>query len=153
MRIQWGVLLFFGGGLALAKGFDVSGLAQWLGDLMKQLRDLPPLVILLTVLIVVTLLSEIASNIATASMMMPVLAALATAVGADPFGMLLSAALAASFGFGLPVATAPNTIVFGSGHLSTRDMAKAGFILDILAVGLLLVFLYLFLPVVWGIRL
>ena len=100
-------------------------------------------------LTVVTLLSEIASNVATASMMMPVLAALAVAVGADPFGMLLSAALAASFGFGLPVATAPNTIVFGSGHLHTRDMAKAGFLLDAIAILLLVGFLYVFLPLVW----
>ncbi len=153
LKIQWGVLLFFGGGLALAKGFDVSGLAVWMGKQMEQLSSLHPAVILLAVLTVVTLLSEIASNIATASMMMPVLAALATAVGADPFGMLLSAGLAASFGFGLPVATAPNTIVFSSGYLNTRDMARAGFLLDALAILLLLGFLYLVLPLVWGVHL
>ncbi len=152
LKIQWGVLLFFGGGLALARGFDVSGLALWMGTQMESLRTLPPILILLTVLTVVTLLSEIASNVATASMMMPVLAALAAAVGADPFGMLLSAALAASFGFGLPVATAPNTIVFGSGYLHTRDMARAGFLLDAIAILLLVGFLYLFLPLVWGIN-
>lgn len=151
LKIQWGVLLFFGGGLALAKGFDQSGLAQWMGTQMESLSSLPPMLILLVVLVVVTLLSEVASNIATASMMMPVLAALAMAVGADPFGMLLSAAIAASFGFGLPVATAPNTIVFSSGHLHTRDMARAGFLLDAIAILLLLVFVYLLLPLVWGI--
>ncbi|MBK9337214.1 MAG: DASS family sodium-coupled anion symporter [Lewinellaceae bacterium] len=151
LKIQWGVLLFFGGGLALARGFDVSGLALWMGGQMESLRTLPPILILLAVLTVVTLLSEIASNVATASMMMPVLAALAVAVGADPFGMLLSAALAASFGFGLPVATAPNTIVFGSGYLHTRDMARAGFLLDAIAILLLVGFLYLFLPLVWGV--
>lgn len=150
LKIQWGVLLFFGGGLALARGFESSGLAGWLGGLMEGLRVFQPVVILLVVLAVVTLLSEVASNVATASMMMPVLAALAVAVGADPFGMLLSAALAASFGFGLPVATAPNTIVFSSGHLSTRDMAKAGFLLDALAILLLVGFLYVLLPIVWG---
>ncbi|MBK6933218.1 MAG: DASS family sodium-coupled anion symporter [Saprospirales bacterium] len=153
LRIQWGVLLFFGGGLALAKGFDSSGLAAWMGGMMESLRVLPPALIVLAVLVVVTLLSEIASNVATASMMMPVLAALAGAVGADPFGMLLSAALAASFGFGLPVATAPNTIVFSSGYLTTRDMARAGFLLDLIAILLLLGFLYFFLPLVWGIQL
>ena len=151
LKIQWGVLLFFGGGLALARGFDASGLALWMGTQMESLNNLHPLLILLTVLTVVTLLSEIASNIATASMMMPVLASLAVAVGADPFGMLLSAALAASFGFGLPVATAPNTIVFSSGYLNTRDMARAGFLLDVIAILLLVGFLYLFLPLVWGI--
>jgi sodium-dependent dicarboxylate transporter 2/3/5 len=77
---------------------------------------------------------------------------LAGSIGAHPFGLLLSATLAASFGFGLPIATAPNSIVYASGHMSTRDMAKAGFILDVLSVLLLLVFVYLLLPVVWGIR-
>lgn len=152
LKIPWGVLLLFGGGLALAKGFDQSGLAIWMGEQMKGLTALPHIFILLVILSVVVLLSEVASNIATASMMMPVLAALAVSIGAHPFGLLLSATLAASFGFGLPVATAPNTIVFSSGHLSTRDMARAGFLLDAVAILLLLAFLYALLPVVWGIR-
>lgn len=152
LKIPWGIILLFGGGLALAKGFDQSGLAAWLGEQMKGLNTLSLVFILLAVLAVVVLLSEVASNIATASMMMPVLAALAGSIGAHPFGLLLSATLAASFGFGLPVATAPNTIVYSSGFISTRDMAKAGFLLDAVAILLLLVFLYVLLPVVWGIR-
>jgi len=151
-KIPWGVLLLFGGGLALAKGFDLSGLAVWFGEQMKGLGFLPHAVILLVVLSAVVLLSEVASNIATASMMMPVLAALALSIGSHPFGLLLSATMAASFGFGLPIATAPNSIVFATGHMSTRDMAKAGFLLDVLAVLLLLAFIYILLPVVWGIR-
>ncbi|HND88748.1 MAG TPA: SLC13 family permease, partial [Saprospiraceae bacterium] len=134
VTIPWGVILFFGGGLALAKCFDISGLAAWMGQQMEGLGSLPYALILLTVLSVVVLLSEVASNIATASMMMPVLAALAVSIGADQKEMLLCAALAASIGFGLPVATAPNTIVFSSGYISTRDMAKAGFLLDIVSV-------------------
>ncbi|MBX2892779.1 MAG: DASS family sodium-coupled anion symporter [Saprospiraceae bacterium] len=153
LRIPWGIILLFGGGLALAKGFDQSGLAAWLGERMTGLSTLSHLLILLTVLTVVVLLSEVASNIATASMMMPVLAALAVSIGMHPFGLLLSATLAASFGFGLPVATAPNTIVYSSGYLTTRDMAKAGFILDAVAIVLLLIFLYAVLPFVWGISL
>ncbi|GAB4490190.1 MAG: SLC13 family permease [Saprospiraceae bacterium] len=152
LKIPWGIILLFGGGLALAKGFDQSGLAGWLGEQMKGLSTLSHVFILLVVLTVVVLLSEVASNIATASMMMPVLAALATSIGAHPFGLLLSATLAASFGFGLPVATAPNTIVYSSGFFTTRDMAKAGFLLDAVAIFLLLAFLYVLLPVVWGIR-
>jgi sodium-dependent dicarboxylate transporter 2/3/5 len=152
LKIPWGIVLLFGGGLALAKGFDQSGLAAWMGETMKGLSTLAHAVILLIVLTVVVLLSEVASNIATASMMMPVLAALATSIGAHPFGLLLSATLAASFGFGLPVATAPNTIVYSSGFLTTRDMARAGFLLDAVAILLLLAFLYLLLPLVWGIR-
>jgi sodium-dependent dicarboxylate transporter 2/3/5 len=149
VRIPWGIILFFGGGLALAKGFDQSGLATWMGAQMKNLQTLPQVVILFSVLAIVVLLSELASNIATASMMMPVLAALAGSIGAEPFGLLLSATLAASFGFGLPIATAPNTIVFSSGYLTTRDMARAGFLLDLLAVLLLLAFIYGVFPLVW----
>ena len=151
-KIPWGIILLFGGGLALAKGFDQSGLAAWMGEQMKSLSTLSHALILLSVLTVVVLLSEVASNIATASMMMPVLAALAVSIGAHPFGLLLSATMAASFGFGLPVATAPNTIVYSSGYLTTRDMARAGFLLDGLAILLLLAFLYGLLPLVWGIH-
>jgi sodium-dependent dicarboxylate transporter 2/3/5 len=151
MRIPWGIILFFGGGLALARGFDQSGLAMWMGEAMKGLAAFPPAVVLFVVLSVVVLLSEVASNIATASMMMPVLAALAVSIGAHPFTLLLSCTLAASFGFGLPIATAPNTIVFSSGHLHARDMARAGFLLDLLAVLLLIAFVYAVLPVVFQI--
>lgn len=152
LKIPWGVILLFGGGLALAKGFEQSGLALWMGKQMEGLGALPHVLVLFTVLAVVVLLSEVASNIATAVMMMPVLAVLAGSIGAHPFGLLLSAALAASFGFGLPVATAPNTIVFSSGYLTTRDMARAGFALDAVAIALLLAFLYGLLPLVWGIH-
>lgn len=150
-RIPWGIIVLFGGGLALAKGFDQSGLAGWLGGLLEGLNSLPHILILLAVLALVVLLSEIASNIATAAMMMPVLAALATAIGVHPFGLLMSATLAASVGFGLPVATAPNTIVFGSGFLTVRDMARAGFLLDAVAIVIILAAAYFLMPLVWGI--
>ncbi len=152
VTIPWGIILLFGGGLALAKGFDSSGLAIWLGEQLKGLSSLPHVLILVSVLAVVVLLSEVASNIATASMMMPVLAALALSIGAHPFGLCLSATLAASIGFGLPVATAPNAIVYASGHLTTRDMARAGFLLDAIAIAVMLIFIYLLLPVVWGLN-
>jgi sodium-dependent dicarboxylate transporter 2/3/5 len=150
VTIPWGIILLFGGGLALAKGFDSSGLAVWLGEQLKGLNNLPHVLILLSVLVVVVVLSEVASNIATASMMMPVLAALALSIGAHPFGLCLSATMAASFGFGLPVATAPNSIVYAAGYLTTKDMARAGFLLDAIAILVLLLFIYLLLPVVWG---
>ncbi|MBL7808609.1 MAG: DASS family sodium-coupled anion symporter [Saprospiraceae bacterium] len=152
VKIPWGILILFGGGLALAKGFDLSGLAVWFGEVLKAIGNLPHAIILLIVLAVVVILSEVASNIATASMMMPVLAALAGSLGAHPFGLLMSATLAASFGFGLPIATAPNSIVYATGQMSTRDMARAGFLLDILAILLLLAFVYGLLPFIWGIK-
>lgn len=138
--IPWGVILFFGGGLALAKCFDLSGLAQWMGQQMQGFGTLPYALVLLSVLASVVALSEVASNIATATMMMPVLAALANNMGVDPVGMMLCATLAASFGFGLPIATAPNTIVFSAGYLGTSDMARAGFLLDVVAILLLMGF-------------
>ena len=150
VTIPWGIILLFGGGLALAKGFDASGLAGWIGEQLKGLNSLPQVLILLCVLVVVVILSELASNIATASMMMPVLAALALSIGTQPFGLCMSATLAASIGFGLPIATAPNAIVYASGHISTRDMARAGFLLDAIAVLVLLLFIYLLLPLIWG---
>jgi sodium-dependent dicarboxylate transporter 2/3/5 len=151
VTIPWGIILLFGGGLALAKAFDASGLAPWMGEQLKGLSNFPHVFILFAVLVVVVVLSEVASNIATASMMMPVLAALALSIGSHPFGLCMSATMAASFGFGLPVATAPNSIVYGSGFLSTKDMARAGFLLDIVAILLLLAFIYIMLPMVWGI--
>lgn len=150
VQIPWGVLVFFGGGLALAKGFDLSGLAGWIGEQMKSLNDLPQWLILLVALVVVVLLSEVASNVATATMMLPVLAAVAGAIGANPFGLLMTATLASSVGFGLPIATAPNSIAFGTGFIATRDMARAGFLLDVISVLLLLLFAYTVIPVVWG---
>lgn len=145
-RIPWGILLFFGGGLALAKGFEMSGLARWIGDSLAVLQFLPPLLLMFVVLLVVVALSEVASNIATASIMMPVLQSLAGAIGFDPFSLLLGAGLAASFGFGLPVATAPNAIVFASGFLKTKDMARAGFLLDLVAVLVLIAIIQWLLP-------
>ncbi len=137
-RIPWGILLFFGGGLALAEGFKASGLADWIGHTLTGLQFLPPALLLFIILLVVVALSEVASNIATASIMMPVLQSLAVAIGYEPFILLLGAALAASFGFGLPVATAPNAIAYATGFLKTKDMARAGFLLDVVAVLVLL---------------
>jgi len=137
----------------LARGFEASGLAGWLGGQMQALRGWHPLLLALAVFTVVSFISEVASNVATVSIMMPVLATLARAIGLDPFGMLLGAAIAASFGFALPIATAPNTVVFSSGYLRPRDMARAGLLLDFIAVFLLLGFAYFALPLVWGFRL
>jgi len=98
----------------------------------------------------VLLLSELASNTAVATMMMPIIATLATAVGQPPLLLMLVAALAASTGFALPVATPPNTIVFGSGQVRVRDMAKAGIALDIIAVVLVVVVVVLVYPLVFA---
>jgi solute carrier family 13 (sodium-dependent dicarboxylate transporter), member 2/3/5 len=139
-QIPWNVLVFFGGGLALAKGFDQSGLATWLGQQLTLLGHWPAALVVLLVLVFVVLLSEIASNIATATMMMPVLASIATAMQLDPFGLLMVATVAASAGFALPVANAANSVVYATGMLDTRDMIRAGTWLDCAAIGLLWIF-------------
>jgi sodium-dependent dicarboxylate transporter 2/3/5 len=148
--IPWDVLLLFGGGLSLAAAMESTGLARWLGDHLSVLGGLPTLALCLGLAFFVLLLSELASNTAVATMMMPIIATLATAVGQPPLLLMLVAALAASTGFALPVATPPNTIVFGSGQVRVRDMAKAGIALDIIAVVLVVVVVLLVYPLVFA---
>ena len=148
--IPWEVLLLFGGGLSLAAAMDATGVARWLGGLMSGLGNQPPLVIYAGLAIIVLVLSELASNTAVASMAMPVAAALAPVVGEPPLVLMLVAALAASTGFALPVATPPNTIVFGSGYVSVREMGKAGLLLDAVAIVVLVIAVSLLYPVVFG---
>jgi sodium-dependent dicarboxylate transporter 2/3/5 len=130
-EIPWEVLLLFGGGLSLAAAMESSGLAAWLGTAMAGLRSYPVWAVYLGLAVLVVALSELASNTATASMMMPIAVSLAHAVGRPPLVLMLIAALAASGGFALPIATPPNTIAIASGQISARDMAKAGILLDL----------------------
>jgi sodium-dependent dicarboxylate transporter 2/3/5 len=147
--IPWDVLLLFGGGLSLAAAMESTGLATWLGGLMAGLAGQPTLVIYAGLATLVLLLSEIGSNTAVASMAMPVAASLGAAVGEPPLALMLVAALAASTGFALPIATPPNTIVFGSGQVRTRDMARAGILLDVVSVVLVTLAVWLLHPIVF----
>jgi len=133
-EIPWEVLLLFGGGLSLASAMESSGLAAWFGNLMTGLSGYPTVLLYAGLALVVLLLSELASNTAVAAMTMPIAASLAPAVGEPALALMLVAALAASTGFALPVATPPNAIVFGSGQVTVRQMAKAGVLLDLVAV-------------------
>ena len=148
--IPWEVLLLFGGGLSLAAAMESTGLAVWLGGLMSGLDGQPTVVIYAGVAMLVLLLSELASNTAVATMAMPVVAALATAIAQPPLALMLVAALAASAGFALPVATPPNAIVFGSGQITIRQMARAGILLDLVAVAAVVVVVALLYPAVFG---
>ena len=148
--IPWDVLLLFGGGLSLAAAMESTGLARWLGGQMAGLGGLPPFAIYIGLAVFVLLLSELASNTAVATMMMPIVATLARAVDQPPLLLMLIAALAASTGFALPVATPPNTIVFGSGQVRVRDMLRAGALLDAIAVFLVVVVAAIVYPLVFG---
>ncbi|HSA56315.1 MAG TPA: DASS family sodium-coupled anion symporter [Gemmatimonadaceae bacterium] len=149
-RIPWDVLLLFGGGLSLAAAMESTGLASWLGDQMTGLGAMPPVLIYLGLAVTVLLLSELASNTAIATMVMPIAASLGEAVQQPPLLLMLVAALAASTGFALPIATPPNTIVFGSGQVTVRQMARAGIVLDLVAVLLIVAIAVALYPFVLG---
>ena len=149
-RIPWDVLLFFGGGLTLAQAIEAHGITTWMGTGLDQLKDLPPVVIFLGLAAVVVILSELASNLAVAAMTMPIAAALGASVGQPPVVMMLVAGFAASIGFALPVATPPNAIVYGSGQITVRQMARAGLLLDVASIGVIVAVIYFLAPLVLG---
>jgi solute carrier family 13 (sodium-dependent dicarboxylate transporter), member 2/3/5 len=144
-RAPWGVIMMFGGGLALAAGMQASGLAGWLGKELLPLRAAPLVVVALALTAMVVLVTEFASNVATASAIMPVVASLAVALGADPLLLAIPAAFAASWGFMLPAGTGPNAIAWATGRIRIGAMVRAGLSLDILGVAMIV-------GVVWGLR-
>ncbi len=133
-RAPWGVIMMFGGGLALAAGMQASGLADWLGEALLPLESLPLIVVALAIVAMVVLITEFASNVATASGIIPVVAALIVALGADPILLAMPAALAASWGFMLPAGTGPNAIAWATGRIKIERMVGAGLILDVIGV-------------------
>jgi len=153
VKLPWGILLLFGGGLAIAAGFVSSELSVWIGSQLSGLQGVNILVVIIIVTTLVIFLTEITSNTATASMMYPIMASLAVALGFHPYALMIAAGVAASCAFMLPVATPPNAVVFGSGYLRIPDMAKAGFALNIIGIILVTVAIYVLLPLVWGIDL
>lgn len=153
LKLPWGILLLFGGGLAIAEGFVESGLSAWMGEQLIGLQGVHMLMVLIIVSSLVIFLTEVTSNTATASMMFPIMAALAVALDIHPYAVMIVAAVSASCAFMLPVATPPNAVVFGSGYLRIPDMAKSGFLLNILGVFLVSIAVYYLLPLVWGIDL
>lgn len=152
-RIPWDVLILFGGGFALADAFESSGFSKWAGAKLSFIGDWPPVLMILVICIVVTLLSEVASNVATASTMMPIAAALAPSIGVHPYFLMIPAVLAASSGFMLPVATAPNTIVYATGLIRVKAMARSGFMLDVLAAIVITFLIFFVVPWATGIEL
>ena len=130
-KIPWGVLLLFGGGICIANAFIQSGLADLIAGRLGGLLELPLWLLILSMCLTVTFLTEVTSNTATSSLLMPLLAATATVSEIDPMLLMVPAVLSASCAFMLPVATAPNAIIFGSGKVRIRDMARAGFVLNL----------------------
>ncbi len=143
VRIPWGVVLLFGGGLSMASAITKTGLAEWLGTQLAGLASLPLLAMIVALVAFVIFATELASNVATASALLPVIGALALAAGVDPVLLSIPIAMAASCAFMLPIATGPNAIAFATGEVSIATMARVGFVLNLLGIVLISAVLYL----------
>ncbi|MBC3759944.1 DASS family sodium-coupled anion symporter [Hyunsoonleella sp. SJ7] len=149
--LPWGIILLFGGGMALAKGFETSGLALWIGNQMTTLVGVSTIVLILLLIASVNFLTEITSNLATTAMLLPVLAPMALTIDMHPFVLMVGTAVAASCAFMLPVATPPNAVVFGSGYLRIPDMVSKGIVMNVISIIILTLFVVFVLPELWGI--
>lgn len=152
VRLPWGVVLLMGGGFALAAGFDASGLADFLASTLSVPDSIGLFVVVLLVVAAINFLTEVTSNVATVSMLMPVLAAAALPLNIHPYLLMVPATLAATCAFMLPVATPPNAVVFGSGYLTIPDMVRAGFRLNVISIVVITTICYLILPLLWGFK-
>ena len=142
----WGILIMFGGGLALADGFEESGLSAAIGSQFSFLASAPAWLIVLSICLVVTFLTEITSSTATATLLLPILAELSEQVGLPPQALMVPGTISCSCAFMLPVATAPNVIVFGTGMLRTDQMARMGLMLNLIAALVITAWTMLMLP-------
>ncbi|XP_062329615.1 Na(+)/citrate cotransporter [Osmerus eperlanus] len=133
-KLPWSIVLLLGGGFALAKGSEVSGLSKWMGDQMTPLHTIPPWAIAIILCLLIATFTECTSNVATATLFLPVLASMSQSIGMNPLYVMVPCTLSASFAFMLPVATPPNAIVFSFGYLKVSDMAKTGLVMNIIGI-------------------
>lgn len=150
VQLPWGVLLLFGGGLSLAAAIKKTGLAVWIGESLSVLSGAPLVLLILTIVGIVIFLTELTSNTATTAALVPVLAAVATVGNIDPIMLAAPTAMAASCAFMLPVATAPNAVIYSSGQLTIPTLARAGLWLNIIGTFLVTAVCYALLPIVFG---
>jgi sodium-dependent dicarboxylate transporter 2/3/5 len=144
------VLLLFGGGIALAKAFDASGLSTSIGELVSMLRDWPTLAVLATLCVSVTFLSEFTSNTATSNILMPILAAAAAANQMSPALLMVPATLSNSLAFMMPVGTPPNALVFGTGRVRIADMVRYGLVLNLASSAIVTLVCWKLVPLVFS---
>ncbi len=149
VKMPWGIILLFGGGMALASGFEVTGLAEWFGVKITLLDTLPLLLLVFIVIFCVNFITELTSNLATTAMLLPILAPIALKLDLNPYMLLVATTVAASCAFMLPVATPPNAVVFGSGYLRIPDMVKSGLWMNLISIVLLTAMVYFALPLLW----
>jgi len=151
ITIPWGILLLFGGGLSIAKGFQSTGLDIWIGEQLTFMTFTNSFVIILIVVAGVNFLTEMTSNMATTAMLLPVMIPIANLMQINPYLLLIGTTLAASCAFMLPVATPPNAVVFGSRLLKISDMVKTGIMINIFSIILILIMVYFGIPLMWGV--
>jgi solute carrier family 13 (sodium-dependent dicarboxylate transporter), member 2/3/5 len=151
-KLPWDILILFGGGFALAGGFSQSGLTTWIAGGLTVLQGFHPLLLIAIAALLVIFLTELTSNSATASLTLPVVAAVAEAMELHPLGLMVTVAIAASFAFMMPVATPPNAIVFSSRYITIPQMARVGLGLNLLGFAFLLLTIAVWLPWVWGLE-
>lgn len=142
-QIPWGTLILFASGIALAKGFSESGVSAAFAEALSVLGNVAPYLIVLAICLGVTFLTEATSNTATTTLLMPIMAATAVAVSADPLLFMIPAAMSASCAFMLPVATAPNIIMFSTGRVPIMRMVREGVVLNLIGAGVISVTCYL----------
>ncbi|XP_065137111.1 Na(+)/citrate cotransporter [Paramisgurnus dabryanus] len=133
-KLPWNIVLLLGGGFALAKGSEESGLSRWIGNQLTPLHAIPPWAIVIILCLLIAVFTECTSNVATATLFLPVLASMSQSVGMNPLYVMVPCTLSASFAFMLPVATPPNAIVFSYGYLKVSDMAKTGIIMNVIGI-------------------
>lgn len=148
ITIQWGVLVLFGGGLALAEAMTQTGVNTYLGEAFKSLRDVPPFFIVLAITTLVCFASEIASNTAIATTFLPVAYTGAKALGIHPYVLMFPVALAASYAFMMPMGTPPNALAIATGRVRIGQMVKAGVVLNIIAIALISTYITLVAPLI-----
>uniref|UniRef100_A0A4W4DR08 Solute carrier family 13 member 5b n=1 Tax=Electrophorus electricus TaxID=8005 RepID=A0A4W4DR08_ELEEL len=133
-KMPWNIVLLLGGGFALAKGSEESGLSTWMGNQLTPLHNIPAWAMVIVLCLLITILTECTSNVATATIFLPVLASMSQSIGVNPLYVMVPCTLSASFAFMLPVATPPNAIVFSYGYLKVSDMTKAGITMNIIGI-------------------
>jgi len=152
VKIPWGIIILFGGGMALAKAFTDTGLANWIASQITVFEGVAVILFVLIVTAMVNFLTEVTSNLATTAMLLPILSPVALSFDMHPFLIMIAVTLSASCAFMLPVATPPNAIVFGSGYLKVSDMVKKGFLMNIISIIFITLAVYYFMPIAFGLE-
>jgi sodium-dependent dicarboxylate transporter 2/3/5 len=144
-RLPWNIVLLFGGGFALAEGFSESGLAMWFGNLLASENHIPSILFVLAIVTMMSLLTELTSNVASTQMLLPAFASIALAIGQNPLLFMIPATMASSLAFMLPTATPSNAIIFGTGKVTIDRMLRTGFLLNLLGIIIITLMTYLWL--------